>query len=125
MSYRKGSSSSPNPPPGVRGGRPVVNREPSTQYLSLKTIEGDGFYPGHPLRQTEVVGNDDGVDGKMSTEEATATQSLERNRARSDPMRDQSLGLGQGPKHRGSSAQRHGRIRGEVTLDGTEADMER
>lgn len=124
MSYRKGSTSIPNPPLGIRGLRPVVNREPSTQYLSLKSIEGDGFYSGHPLRQTEVVGDGD-EDGKMIKGEANVENSLERNRARSDPLRDQSLGVGRGPKHRGSSAQRHGRIRGEVTLDVNEADLER
>lgn len=110
MSYRKGSTSSPNPPLFVRGGRPVVNREGSTQYLSKKSIEGDGFYGGHPLRQTEIVGDSDG-------------EGTERNRARD--QRGKVDGYGHSASHRGSSAQRHGRIRGEVTLDGDEADLER
>ena len=61
----------------------------------------------------------------MGERTGAEAQSLERNRARSDPMRDLSDGLGSGASHRGSSAQRHGRIRGEITLDGDEAGLER
>lgn len=123
MSYRKDSSSSTKTPPLARdASRPAVYREASTQYLSLKSIEGDGYYGGHPLRQTQVVGDGNGDDGKTtSAGEEKDAEGLERNRAR----RDASDGTGHGPGHRGSSAQRHGRIRGEVTLDGDEADVER
>ena len=123
MSYRKGSTSSPNPPPFVRGGRPVVNREGSTQYLSKKSIEGDGFYGGHPLRQTEVVGGSDGEGPDGGVAAMGGREGAERNRARG--QRGKVDGHGHSAGHRGSSAQRHGRIRGEVTLDGDAADLER
>ena len=123
MSYRKGSTSSPNPPLFVRGGRPVVNREASTQYLSKKSIEGDGFYGGHPLRQTEVVGDSEEEGGGGGGMVMGGREGAERNRARD--QRGKVDGHGQSASHRGSSAQRHGRIRGEVTLDGDEADLER
>jgi len=120
ISYRSSSMSQPsegqqpNPQPqerGVRGGGPTNAREAKeTHYANSNS---NSTYGSHPLREAQNA-NEDADDQMAPAGEGKVAHAVERANDRAGDAR-----------RRESSAQRHGRTRGEVSLDGDEADLER
>ncbi|KAK0637441.1 hypothetical protein B0T17DRAFT_651998 [Bombardia bombarda] len=127
----RNNSTQPPPPPessgipsalarGIRGGGPANAREArGTQYTSAAGGSGGGGGGGgggHPLRQKENANVD--AEQMASAGEGKVAHAVE----------GAAEGARSSRRRRESSSQNerfHGRVRGEVTLDGDEADMER